>query len=316
MAALRELADTIPQSRLMAASEALSRRYRAAKEGGSLRIAGDDEAAAYAIARMPATAAALTVAVDEALSRVTARPSTVLDLGSGPGTTAFVLAEHMPETSLTLVEEHAAMQRLGTRLMGHLPGSAIAWHKADLLRADLPADWIIASYALGEIAEDRRRALMLRLYRQAQQLIILVEPGTPRGFEAIRSARETLLACGGEIVAPCPHGGDCPMTDENWCHFSIRLNRLKAHRIAKSGDRSFEDEPFSYCIIAKPGLAPRPAQNRVLRVPYSAKSGIKLTLCTADGSKEQFIPARDKAMVRANRHIAWGDAFPLEDNEG
>jgi len=45
-------------------------------------------------------------------------------------------------------------------------------------------------------------------------IFILVEPGTPDGFDNIRSIREMLLECAPEeahVVAPCTHNGRCPM---------------------------------------------------------------------------------------------------------
>lgn len=56
-------------------------------------------------------------------------------------------------------------------------------------------------------------------------VIIVVEPGSPKGFRYIHSFREWILSKTRDeasIVAPCPHHGKCPMAKnpDLWCHFS------------------------------------------------------------------------------------------------
>ena len=64
----------------------------------------------------------------------------------------------------------------------------------------------------------------------AAKVLVIVEPGTPRGFENILKAREQLIQWGGKMIAPCPHVKQCPMKDK-WCHFSVRLERTREHRL-------------------------------------------------------------------------------------
>jgi ribosomal protein RSM22 (predicted rRNA methylase) len=56
--------------------------------------------------------------------------------------------------------------------------------------------------------------------------MIMVEPGSPKGFRYIHSFREWIINTKSRdeanIVGPCPHHKECPMARSvtNWCHFS------------------------------------------------------------------------------------------------
>ena len=56
-------------------------------------------------------------------------------------------------------------------------------------------------------------------------VLLVVEPGRPKGFRYVHSVREWVLAkerTEASIVAPCPHHGKCPMAKnpDLWCNFS------------------------------------------------------------------------------------------------
>ena len=75
-----------------------------------------------------------------------------------------------------------------------------------------PADLVIAGYVLAELAETEAAKRAKTLWEAADQMLVLVEPGTPQGFARIRAARAALIAAGGHVVAPCTHDKDCPLT--------------------------------------------------------------------------------------------------------
>ncbi|HEY1015195.1 MAG TPA: small ribosomal subunit Rsm22 family protein, partial [Herpetosiphonaceae bacterium] len=140
----------------------------------------------------------------------------------------------------------------------------------------------------------------------------LVEPGTPRGFELIRAARERLLAAGAAMVAPCPHAAACPLGPGDWCHFSQRIGRTKLQRAVKQADLGFEDEKFSYLAVSRHPAAPIAA--RVLRHPRVEPGKISLELCAADGLRAEQIGKRHPGWRQA-RDLRWGDAIEPGDGE-
>ena len=115
------------------------------------------------------------------------------------------------------------------------------------------------------------------------------------------------------ILAPCPHNQACPLVAPDWCHFSQRLARSRDHRLAKGAEAPFEDEKFSYLVVARPGIQVLAPTARVLAPPHMAKPGIDLKLCSLDGRAEAaFVPRRDKPAYAIARRLGWGDALPGE----
>jgi ribosomal protein RSM22 (predicted rRNA methylase) len=136
--------------------------------------------------------------------------------------------------------------------------------------------------------------------------MVLVEPGTPAGFERIRLARAALFDAGARAIAPCPHSHACPIVAPDWCHFAVRLARSRDHRLAKQADRSFEDEKFSYLAVSR-GLVPATAAPRVIAPPRIGKGDVRLRVCDTPGLAERRISRRDKLDYKAAKKLGWGD---------
>jgi ribosomal protein RSM22 (predicted rRNA methylase) len=299
---------------LSRAVEALSRRYRDAADPtqptGPLT---DTERLAYAVVRLPATAAALDAAFEALATHAAIEPTTVTDLGAGPATVAWPAVARWPGLRrIALVDRDPDLLALGRRLLtGADGGPAITHHVGDLVTADAPAaDLVVLSYALGELAGDRLARAVNRALALATGAVVIVEPGTPTGFERIRAARDRLRASGATLVAPCPHADACPMTGGDWCHFAVRLDRSRAHRQSKQAALGWEDEKFSY-VIAVPGadrLRARAAA-RIVRRPIKGTGHVRLALCATDGLGAAVVTRRDPA-YRAARDASWGDSWP------
>jgi ribosomal protein RSM22 (predicted rRNA methylase) len=249
-------------------------------------------------------------------------PATILDLGAGPATALWPAVSRWPGLSrATLVDRDPEMLRLGLQLWRHAhppagPGPDIVTRAGDLASAADEADVVMAAYAIGELDETSAARAVDRALALAGRAVVLVEPGTPAGFVRIRAARDRLLARGARVVAPCPHGGACPMTGGDWCHFAVRLDRSRAHRQAKHGALGWEDEKFAY-VIAEPAPAGpgRPAAARVLRRPVRGTGHVRLVLCTPAGLEDAVVTRRDDA-YRAARDVDWGDAWPPDGSDG
>src|ERR1043166_10274342 len=78
-----------------ARSAAISKNYR--DGGGSGTIRSETDALAYALARMPATYAAVTAGLNALCeARPEFAPKTLLDIGAGPGTASWAAAGTFP----------------------------------------------------------------------------------------------------------------------------------------------------------------------------------------------------------------------------
>src|SRR3954449_1770613 len=99
-------------------SATISKTYR--DGGGSGAIRSEADALAYALARMPATYAAVTAGLN-ALREIRPDfvPKNLLDVGAGPGTATWAAAEAFPSLQdLTLLDANNALRALALDLGG------------------------------------------------------------------------------------------------------------------------------------------------------------------------------------------------------
>ncbi|MBW7964391.1 small ribosomal subunit Rsm22 family protein [Bradyrhizobium sp. BR 10261] len=295
-------------------SQKISTTYRAG--GGSGTIKSEADALAYALARMPATYAAVAASLS-ALAEIAPdfAPETLLDVGAGPGTASWAAAEVFSSLQdFTLLDANAPLSRLAlelardsTRLADcrHLPGDA-ATNLAEVAQSDL----VVASYIIGEISEADQRKLAEAMWAKARRALVVIEPGTPAGYDRILALRAQLIAQGAFVAAPCPHEKPCPLIAPDWCHFNQRLPRSQAHRQIKGAEVPFEDERFIYVALTRTPPAIRAA--RVLAPPEVGKVEVTAKLCTGDGVDIAKVPRRDKAAYASARRWRWGEAVIAE----
>ena len=288
----------------------ISRTYR--DGGNSGAIASEADALAYALARMPATYAAVTASLN-ALCEVVPdfAPKTLLDVGAGPGTATWAAAEAFSSLrSFGLLDANAALRALALDLVR---GSArlrdITYQRGEARTALTdaePADLVVASYMIGELSETERMPLAAQMWAKTSDTLLLVEPGTPAGYGRIIAVRGQLAASGARVAAPCPHDCKCPLEAPDWCHFTQRLPRSQAHRQLKSADVPFEDERFAYVALTRHPVAQHPA--RVLARPVVSKVEVTAKLCTTRGLVIEKVPRRAKPDYARARRWRWGDA--------
>src|SRR5262249_18094174 len=183
------------------------------------------------------------------------------------------------------------------------------YDQADLTappQAGGPADLAIASYLVGELAREALLTCADRLWSMTGGMLAVIEPGTTAGFQRIRDLRAHLIAQGAHVVAPCPHDGPCPIVAPDWCHFAQRLPRSRDHQRIKGAALGFEDEKFSYVVLAR--AAPRRIAARVLAHPRITKVAASAKLCTAQGIAAASAGRRERERYRQIKGWRWGDA--------
>ncbi len=316
LSALDQELGKYPQTRLTQSVERLSSRYRENNPASAPILSTDVDIAAYAGYRMPATYAAVHAVLTEAALRAPGfAPRTQIDIGGGTGAAIWAAADVWPSLEeSTVVEQVPGAIALGRRLAGNADGKAVrgsTWQRG-LIDPAAPApdaDLVTLSYVLGELPEARRADVVRWLSAKARTLV-LIEPGTPAGYERIVDARDQLVGLGLSLVAPCPHEDDCPIPrGKDWCHFSARLPRTGLHRQLKSGTLGFEDEKFSYVVASR--TAPDRAGGRILRHPVKRKGMVSLALCAETGLTEKIVTKRHGQAYREARDAEWGDAWPV-----
>jgi ribosomal protein RSM22 (predicted rRNA methylase) len=309
--ALTSQLNGIPTDALRTSVDRLIGAYRSGSTPSSPILAAEIDVAAYAAYRMPATYSAVRAALDGfTLAR---KPTSLLDVGGGTGAAAWAMVDAYPELmKVTVVDQVSAALTFGAGLAAQSPSAALrgaSW-LAQPLPGTLPAAEIATiSYVLGELPAAGRSTLIDAVAAVAPTVIV-IEPGTPAGYERVIEARTRLIELGHTIVAPCPHQLACPLpAGRDWCHFAARVNRSSLHRRIKDAELSYEDEKFSYVVAVPPDRAASSA-SRVLRRPVQRKGMVSLHLCQPDGTvADRIVTKRHGDDYRRARDISWGDEF-------
>lgn len=330
-AALQRKAQGLSCGNAAARAAAISQAYRSG--GGSGTIRNELDALAYALARMPATYAAVAAGLN-ALRAIHPQfmPISLLDIGAGPGTATWAAAQAFESLdAFSAIDANPALRSLALDLAAdearlHRFGYVQSEAAAGLRTAAGSADLVIASYVLGEMHTERQAALAELMWAATRDTLLVVEPGTPAGYRRILDLRRRLIGQGAHVIAPCPHDDECPLmavsskanaasheddapkqkAEPDWCHFVQRLPRSRAHKQIKNAELPFEDEKFSYVALARAPARQRSA--RVLAPPLITKAAMRIKLCQPDGSVGlATFPRRDKAAYARVRRIGWGD---------
>ncbi|MBS0623516.1 MAG: hypothetical protein JSS62_02730 [Verrucomicrobia bacterium] len=244
----------------------------------------------YAICRMPATYAVIQHLTSSLEFK------SLLDVGAGPGTASWVVDDQVEIVSL---EHDKNFISLAQQL-----GSKGQWEHVDVRnwKTSQKFDLVLFSYSFGEMPD-----LCLQPFWQccAQQLVI-IEPGTPQGWQNILHARQQLIELGAYIWEPCAHQKACPLQQPDWCHFGMRLERSFWHRYLKQGSLDFEEEKFIYLIAGK---TPKTLASRILRAPQKRTGHLHLKLCTEEGLQLLTISKKDKELYQKARQASWGETL-------
>ncbi|GAA6525870.1 small ribosomal subunit Rsm22 family protein [Intrasporangium sp. DVR] len=300
---------------LARATADLVERYRQPRAARGAILSSPVRVGAYATYRMPATHAAMQRVLED-VARTGVRPRTIVDVGGGTGAAAWAAAAVFDSLeSIVVLDQVVEALDLGRRLVAEASAPVLRSTRFDraLVGAlpDVAADLITASYVLSELSARQITDLIDEMMARGQ-VAVVVEPGTPDGYERVLGVRNRFLTEGWHLLGPCPHELSCPLVGPDWCHFAARVSRSAEHRRIKGADLPYEDEKFSWVAAAAPGAFEPPARSgRILRHPVKRKGLVEFRVCQPDGSAGRAVVSRrEGGRYRAARDSAWGDTLP------
>ncbi|MET9453191.1 small ribosomal subunit Rsm22 family protein [Streptomyces cinerochromogenes] len=316
--ALADLLHGLPPTEVTAAVDRLIATYRGDTPTHAPILRDRADVAAYAAYRMPATFEAVRSALAAFADTIPDwTPGSHIDVGGGTGAATWAVTATWPgERSVTVLDWAEPALALGRQIAAANPALKDAHWQRARIGADLTldaTDLVTVSYVLNELAEPDRAALV-DAAAGAAQTVVIVEAGTPAGYQRIIEARDRLVRAGLRVAAPCPHSAACPIAPgTDWCHFSARVGRSSLHRQVKGGSLAYEDEKFSY--VAATRLPAEPAPARVVRRPQIRKGQVLLDLCeTEERLRRTTVTKRHGDLYKAARDADWGDAWPPYDS--
>ncbi len=307
--------DGLKSSELVSVSKIITDKYGSDSACGNKKLSRSIETKVYAAVRMPATFGAVSSCLEYITDIMPDfSPGTMLDIGAGTGAGTWAAYQMFNLEQITCLEREDEMRVLGSHLMecDSELSKCTEWIKKDVIldNFDKKADFVLSSYMLNEIPENALLKVVDKLVEATNDTLLIVEPGTVKGYSILMKVREYLINKGLNIVAPCPHMGKCRLADDDWCHFSCRVARSKIHKVIKEADVPYEDEKFMYLAIRKTGVNNKPDNiNRILRHPFVAKGQITLDICSAEGNKKTLYRKKDGLIYKKVKKLKWGDCF-------
>ena len=270
-------------------------------------LTNEAEAISYAVSRMPATYAAVHSAVCQTLENYSEDLQTLFDIGAGTGAATWAINDIIDISNIRCFEREQNMMNIGKQLMNNTELSKVQWEQFDILQDDIKerSDIVVTSYMINELPEKEKEIVIRKLWNATNKLLIIIEPGTPAGFDNILKIRKELLKKGGYIVSPCCNQGECKISKGDWCAFYARVFRSSIHKQAKKGELGYEDEKFSYIAFSK-----RPVKidgDRILRHPQIYKGYVNVKLCTKDGIQEKKYSKKDGDIYKRVRKVGAGE---------
>ena len=305
--AIEELLLKNKNNEIIQNAQIISNKYRKNDGKGKRLLTEQNEAISYAVSRMPATYAAVHSAVCQTLENYSEDLQTLFDIGAGTGAATWAINDIIDISNIRCFEREQNMMNIGKQLMNNTELSKVQWEQFDILQDDIKerSDIVVTSYMINELPEKEKEIVIRKLWNATNKLLIIIEPGTPAGFDNILKIRKELLKKGGYIVSPCCNQGECKISKGDWCAFYARVFRSSIHKQAKKGELGYEDEKFSYIAFSK-----RPVKidgDRILRHPQIYKGYVNVKLCTKDGIQEKKYSKKDGDIYKRVRKLGAGE---------
>ena len=286
--------------------EGLSKGYRSESGVKKQGFSNHDERLSYLMARFPATYAACLDVLKRMPDGI--HPTSILDLGCGPGTASLAAHGLFPSIqSFTLIENDAAMLSTAVEMLQqHIPTPEAL--RGNILTTPFPtADLVMLSYVLTEFSENEQHTILEKAWNATKSVLVLITPGASQHFGGFLKLRNWIINSGGYIAAPCPNHLPCPMANtKDWCHFKARVSRTSMHRKLKNASLGYEDEPYSYLIVTR-----HPTQTvkaRIIQRPLEKPGHVILDLCMDGGLSRRIISRKDALYKRAKK-LLLGDGL-------
>lgn len=291
----------------------LSATYRSEKINSANVVNSTNKALSYVSSRMQET----SVIIDDVLNKLNSLVDlsgcvfSALDFGSGTGSALWALENFVKNIPVVAVEREMQMLNCAQELCKDLDLN-ITYLNDDVFSNKVKcmpqSDLVIESFMLNEMTQqDSQKALDLMI-EKSKNFIVLIEPGTPNSYKKMMETKKYVLSKGLKIVLPCPHGQECGLK-EDYCNFSVRVNRTKTSMQIKNATLGYEDEKYFYLIFSKNQIG-RAHKNIIIRRPQIRKSCIDLKLCCNDTMiQNKTVTKKDKDNYHKAKHLKHGDIF-------
>ena len=293
----------------------LSKRYMEKKRTGETFLRTELDTISYSVIRMPATYSAIRTCLEKIKELKDWKIESLLDIGSGTGAAEWAVNDVFGINDITCLEREQDMRELSKKYFSYSDDfKNVEFIEADILneKIKISKDLCVLSYMINELSKENRLNVIDKVVSCTNKVLLIVEPGTPEGFENVKMIRNHLYQKGYEIIAPCTgFNGRCDIKDDDWCASSVRVQRTRIHKYLKDAEIGFEDEKFSYIAInvSKENLHVDNKLRRILRHPKIQNGRIEVKTCKQGEITEEVITKKNKEEFKSLKKKKIGDIF-------
>ena len=289
----------------------LSKRYMESKRTGETLLKNELDMVAYSVIRMPATYSAIRTSMEKVLEMCDLKIDSVLDIGSGTGAAEWVVSDLLDVEDIVCLEREKTMRDISRKYFSyHDILKNVKFIESDILKENLSVkkDLSIMSYIINELDEKDRLIAIQKVLDATNKLLLIVEPGTPEGFNNIKMIKEYAQEKGFCVLAPCTGNcRGCNLPEDDWCASSVRVQRSKIHKYLKDAEVGFEDEKFTYIAISKEKIENLKDGYRILRHPKIENGRVTIKVCKNGEISEKIITKKDKELFKTVKKKNIGD---------
>jgi ribosomal protein RSM22 (predicted rRNA methylase) len=296
---------------------------------------------AYLLRKMPHTYGTASRVISEIKFRLPDyQPKTMLDFGAGLGSGVCAFHDIYPDAKrIVAVEPATGMRKLGKHLtqdINHLVWMETLARLINISDVDGGFDLVHCAYVLEEVqtAENRER-IVETLWQKVNPngIMIIMEPGSPKGFRFIHDIRKWIISKSRDeanIIAPCPHHQECPLAQPHhmWCNFEQDIAKYPKSVFPKlTKERTIDLEKFMFLVVKKGPIiksreeAKTPAERsffwgRLIRPSLIRGGHIIMDLCSPKGELQRVIVSKshgEEGGYKFAKDVRWGDFWPLPD---
>ena len=290
----------------------ISSAYRKENISSKLVVTKDSEVLSYLSTRMCATTSVIYKVLDTILKVADFDVESMLDVGSGTGSALWAIDNIFPGIKVTALEIEDSMLKYSKILssdltldVDYIKGNILSKTTSDKLPI---SNLVIESFMLNELTDvDRLKAVDVMLSK-TNDYLVLIEPGTPKSYERMMTIKDYVINKGLSLILPCANTGKCPLQND-YCNFSVRVERASFSRLVKSGSLSHEDEKYFYLVFRKNNTPLVKNNSIVLRHPKYRKNCVDLKLCNASGVKDVTITKSNKDIYKLCRDVSHWDVI-------
>lgn len=315
---------------IQANAEKLHNRYMSTSEDQhGPRITKPADTLAYLSLRFPATYAQLFAAFTQIQERVPSwQPKTVLDIGCGPGTGIWAAKEVWPDIQSAVgIDRDTNFLSLAEEI--HYEAKvdlAVKWvHQTidNWTRMPEPTryDLIIVGSVVNELTKNAKEDFLDALTKQCSGIVVVLEPGTPRGFGIIQSVA-AYVSAKSKLIAPYVGGAFIP-SEDFWIHFPQRFLRPDFQRRVRQHMRNspmmasdWEEAKFSYVAWGDVAVE-KQFWGQTVGDVQKYHGYLIIPVLTEKGIVKARIMKRQKALYASAKHMRWGESIenPIESTK-